>query len=60
MARLVKREREKRTGLWRRVVDLVGLQQEFGLSVKLIGSGEDVGDFETFNPDDFIEEVLAE
>ena len=39
---------------------VVGLQQEFGLSVKLIGSGEDVGDFETFNPDDFIEEVLAE
>ena len=39
---------------------VVGLQQEFGLSVKLVGLGEEVDDLEAFEPDDFIEGVLAE
>ena len=39
---------------------VVGLQQEFGLSVKLVGLGEQVDDLEMFDPDDFIEGVLAE
>ena len=39
---------------------VVGLQQEFGLSVKLVGVGEEVDDLATFDPDDFIEGVLAE
>ena len=39
---------------------VVGLQQEFGLSVKLVGLGEEVDDLEAFEPDDFIEGGLAE
>ena len=39
---------------------VVGLQQEFGLSVKLVGLGEEVDDLEAFEPDDFIEGVFAE
>ncbi len=37
---------------------VVGLQQEFGLSVKLVGMGEGIDDIEAFDPDDFIEGVF--
>ncbi len=39
---------------------VVGLQQEFGLPVKLVGTGEQVGDLDTFDPDDFIEGIFSE
>ncbi len=38
---------------------VVALKQEFGLPVKLIGTGEQVGDLEEFNPGEFAEEVLS-
>jgi fused signal recognition particle receptor len=38
---------------------VVALRQEFGLPVKLIGTGEQIGDIEEFNPRDFAEEVLS-
>ena len=38
---------------------VVALKQEFGLPVKLIGTGEQMGDLEEFNPGEFAEEVLS-
>lgn len=38
---------------------VVALRQEFGLPVKLIGTGEQIGDIEEFNPGEFAEEVLS-
>jgi fused signal recognition particle receptor len=38
---------------------VVALKQEFGLPVKLIGTGEQAGDLEEFNPSEFAEEVLS-
>ena len=37
---------------------VVGLQQEFGLPVKLVGSGEGIEDLSDFDPDDFVEGVF--
>ena len=39
---------------------VVGLQQEFGLPVKLVGVGEGIDDMEAFDPGDFIEGVFEE
>ena len=39
---------------------MVGLQQEFGLPVKLVGSGEGIDDLSDFDPDDFVEGVFEE
>ncbi len=39
---------------------VVGLQHEFGLSVKLVGTGEQMGDLAAFDPDDFIEGIFSE
>ncbi len=39
---------------------VVGLQQEFGLPVKLVGVGEGIDDMEAFDPDGFIEGVFEE
>ena len=39
---------------------VVGLQQEFGLPVKLVGSGEGIDDLSDFEPDDFVEGVFEE
>ena len=39
---------------------VVGLQQEFGLPVKLVGSGEGIDDLSEFDPDDFVEGVFEE
>ena len=39
---------------------VVGLQQEFGLPVKLVGSGEQMGDLAAFDPDDFIAGIFSE
>ena len=39
---------------------VVGLQQEFGLPVKLVGSGEGIEDLSDFDPDDFVEGVFEE
>ena len=39
---------------------VLGLQQEFGLPVKLVGLGEGIDDLEAFDPDDFIEGVFEE
>ena len=39
---------------------VLGLQQEFGLPVKLVGLGEEIDDLEVFDPDDFIEGVFEE
>jgi fused signal recognition particle receptor len=38
---------------------VVALKQEFGLPVKLIGTGEKIGDLETFEPASFAQEVLS-
>ena len=38
---------------------VVALRQEFGLPVKLIGTGEQIGDIEEFNASEFAEEVLS-
>ena len=38
---------------------VVALKQEFGLPVKLIGTGEQIGDIEEFDPAEFAEEVLS-
>ncbi len=37
---------------------VVGLQQEFGLPVKLVGTGEGLDDLEPFDPDAFVEGVF--
>ncbi|MGW8265790.1 MAG: signal recognition particle-docking protein FtsY [Longimicrobiales bacterium] len=39
---------------------VVSLQEEFGLPVKLVGTGEGLEDMETFDPEAFIEGVFAE
>jgi fused signal recognition particle receptor len=39
---------------------VVGLQEEFGLPVKLVGTGETLEDLEVFHPQGFIEGVFAE
>ena len=39
---------------------VVALTQEFGIPVKLVGTGEDVDDLEPFDADRFVNEVLAE
>ena len=39
---------------------MVELQHEFGLSVKLVGTGEQMGDLAPFDPDDFIEGIFSE
>ena len=39
---------------------VVGLQQEFGLPVKLVGTGEGMDDLSDFDPDDFVEGVFEE
>jgi fused signal recognition particle receptor len=39
---------------------VVALQQEFGLAVKLVGTGEQIDDLQTFDPDDFIEGIFAD
>ncbi len=39
---------------------VVSLQQEFGLSVKLVGSGEGIDDLSDFDPEDFVEGVFEE
>jgi fused signal recognition particle receptor len=38
---------------------VVALKQEFDLPVKLIGTGEQIGDLEEFEPEEFVEEVLS-
>ncbi len=38
---------------------VVALMQEFGLPVKLIGTGEQIGDLELFDPASFAQEVLS-
>jgi fused signal recognition particle receptor len=38
---------------------VVALKQEFGLPVKLIGTGEQIGDIEEFEAEEFVEEVLS-
>lgn len=38
---------------------VVALQEEFGVPVKLVGTGEKLGDLETFDPDAFIEAVFG-
>jgi len=37
---------------------IVALKQEFGLPVKLVGTGEKIGDLQPFDPDVFAKEVL--
>jgi fused signal recognition particle receptor len=39
---------------------VVALTQEFGIPVKLVGTGEDMDDIEPFDADRFANEVLAE
>ena len=39
---------------------VVGLQHEFGLPVKLVGSGEGIDDLSDFDPDDFVKGVFEE
>ena len=39
---------------------VVSLQEEFGLSVKLVGTGEGLEDMELFDPESFIEGVFQE
>jgi fused signal recognition particle receptor len=39
---------------------VVSLQEEFGLPVKLVGTGEDLEDMELFDPETFIEGVFQE
>ena len=38
---------------------VVSLQQEFGVPVKLVGVGEELGDLEAFNPDAFVEGIFS-
>ncbi len=38
---------------------VVALQQEFGIPVKLVGTGEGLEDLSTFDPDAFVEAVFA-
>ena len=39
---------------------VVGLQEEFHLPVKLVGTGEGLEDMELFDPESFVEGVFAE
>ena len=39
---------------------VVALQEEFGLPVKLVGTGESVGDLQTFDTEAFLEGVFQE
>lgn len=39
---------------------VVALQEEFGVPVKLVGTGEKIDDLETFDPDAFVEAVFGE
>jgi fused signal recognition particle receptor len=39
---------------------VVSLLEEFGLPVKLVGTGEQLGDMETFDPESFIQGVFQE
>jgi len=39
---------------------IVALQEQFGLSVKLVGTGESVEDLAAFDPDDFLDGVFSE
>jgi fused signal recognition particle receptor len=39
---------------------VVSLQEEFGLPVKLVGTGEALGDLELFDPEEFIQGVFQE
>jgi fused signal recognition particle receptor len=39
---------------------VVSLQEEFGLPVKLVGTGEGLEDMEVFDPESFIEGIFAE
>jgi fused signal recognition particle receptor len=38
---------------------VVALKEEFDLPVKLVGTGEGIGDIESFQPDRFARDVLA-
>jgi fused signal recognition particle receptor len=38
---------------------VVSLQQEFGVPVKLVGVGEELGDLEVFDPDIFVEGIFS-
>jgi fused signal recognition particle receptor len=38
---------------------VVALQEEFGVPVKLVGTGEKIADLETFDPDAFLEAVFG-
>jgi fused signal recognition particle receptor len=38
---------------------VVALQEEFGIPVKLIGTGEGLGDLETFHAETFVEAVFG-
>ncbi len=39
---------------------VVALQEEFGIPVKLVGTGEGLGDLATFDPDAFVEGIFEE
>ena len=39
---------------------IVALQQEYGLPVKLVGTGEGIDDLATFDPSDFVEGIFAD
>jgi fused signal recognition particle receptor len=39
---------------------VVALQEEFGLPLKLVGTGESVGDLQTFDTEAFLEGVFQE
>jgi fused signal recognition particle receptor len=39
---------------------VVSLQEDFGLPVKLVGTGEGLEDMEVFDPESFIEGIFAE
>ena len=39
---------------------VVALQEQFGVPVKLVGTGESLDDLEPFDPDEFVQGVLAE
>ncbi len=39
---------------------VVALQEEFGIPVKLVGTGEGLEDLATFDPDAFVEGIFEE
>jgi fused signal recognition particle receptor len=39
---------------------VVAVEQEFGVPVKFVGVGEAVEDLVPFDPDEFVDELLAE